>query len=134
MAENYFGGDLLELKVEHPTLGSKTLEPKANEDSEFDAGGIRINDDDSHITGSGNIILSGTRVRPYLQVTVATNEEINVFLREWAGSATLATITYTHINGDVFRGMAIPVGDIKPSNQNATVQVKLAGSGTFVKI
>lgn len=134
MAEKYFGGDLLELKVEHPTLGSKTLEPKANEDNESDAGGIRMNDDDSQITGTGSIILSGTRTRPYLQVIVATNDVITKYLEDWAESAELATITYTKINGDVHRGKAIPVGDIKPSQQNATVQVKLAGSGKFVKI
>lgn len=130
----YFGGDITELKVEHPTIGSFTVEPKANEDTEQDMGGIRMNDDDSQITGAGTIILSGTRTRPYLQVTVATNEEITAKLTEWAESAELATITFTHINGDVKRGKAIPVGDIKPSSLNATVQIKLAGSGKFVKI
>jgi len=131
---SYFGGDVTELKVEHPTIGSFTLEPKANEDTESDRGGIRMNDDDSQITSSGNIILSGTYSRPYLQVTVATNSEITDKLVEWAESADLATITYTLINGDVMRGKAIPVGDIKPSTLNATVQIKLAGSGKFVKI
>jgi len=130
----YFGGDITELKVEHPTIGSFTLEPKANEDTESDRGGIRMNDDDAQITGAGNIILSGTRVRPYLQVTVATNNEITEKLVQWAESAEEASITYTLINGDVIRGKAIPVGDIKPSTLNATVQIKLAGSGTFVKI
>jgi hypothetical protein len=131
---NYFGGDVVELKVEHPTIGSFTLEPKANEDTESDRGGIRMNDDDSQITGAGNIILSGTRTRPYLQITVATNNELTEKLIQWSESSELASITYTHINGDVVRGKAIPVGDIKPSTLNSTVQIKLAGSGKFVKI
>lgn len=130
----YFGGDVQELKVEHPTIGSFTLEPKANEDTESDRGGVRINDDDAQVTSTGSIILSGTRTRPYVQITVATNDEITDKLVKWAESAELATITYTLITGDVIRGKAIPVGDIKPSTLNATVQIKLAGSGKFAKI
>lgn len=130
----YFGGDIVELKVEHPTIGSFTLEPKAGEDAEVDRGGIRMNDDDASITAAGNIILSGTRTRPYIQVTVATNDEITANIVAWAESAELATITFTLINGVVMRGRAIPVGDIKPSTQNATVQIKLAGSGEFQSI
>lgn len=130
----YFGGDITELKVEHPTIGSFTVEPKAKEDTESDSGGIRMNDDDAQITAAGTIILSGSRTRPYIQVTVATNDEITKKIEDWAESAELATITYTHINGVVKRGKAIPVGDIKPSTQNATVQVKLAGSGKFQTI
>ena len=134
MANRFFGGDILELKVEHPTLGSFVLEPKAGEDTESDQGGIRIEDDDAGTTSSGKMILSARRTRPYIQVTVATNSEINEKLIGWAESAELATVTYTLINGDVFRGLAIPVGDIKPSTLNATIQIKLAGSGKFAKI
>lgn len=130
----YFGGDIIELKVEHPTVGSFTLEPKANEDAEFDSGGIRMSDDDAMITAAGNVILSGTRTRPYIQVTVAINDDLLDNIIAWVESAELATITMTMINGTVKRGKAIPVGDIKPSTQNSTIQLKLAGSGKFETI
>ncbi len=130
----YFGGDLKELKVEHPTLGSFVFEPKAGEDVEGNRGGVRINDDDAQVTAAGNIIMSGSVQRPYIQPTLAWNDEVDDYLNKWAASAELATTTYTLINGDVYRGKTIPVGDIKPSTLNATIQVKLAGSGTFQKI
>lgn len=131
---SFFGGDIKEFKVEHPTLGSFVFEPKANEDTESNRGGVRINDDDNGLTASGSIILSGSVTRPYIQPTLAWNNEVDDFLNEWAASAELATTTYTLINGDVFRGKTIPVGDIKPSTLNATIQVKFAGSGVFQKI
>lgn len=130
----FLGGDIKELKVEHPTLGSYIFEAKANEDTESNKGGVRINDDDNGITAAGTIILSGTNTRPYIQVTLAVNNEAEEFITNWAESMKLATITYTLITGDVFRGSAIPVGDIKPSTLNATMQVKMAGSGKFQKI
>lgn len=131
---SFFGGDVKELKVEHPTLGSKVFEPKSAEDTESNRGGVRINDDDNGVTAAGSIILSGSVTRPYLQVTVAIDDDREDYLNEWAASAELATITYTLITGTVFRGLAIPVGDLKPSTLNATMQVKFAGSGKFQKI
>lgn len=128
------GGDIIELKAEHPTLGSFVFEPKANEDTESNRGGIRINDDDNGITAAGTIILSGSYTRPYLQVTLANNDESEKYMTDWAESMEEATVTYTLISGDVYRGKAIPVGDLKPSTLNATMQVKIAGSGKFQKI
>ena len=130
----YFGGDLKEFKVEHPTLGSFLFEPKGGESVEGNRGGVRINDDDAQITAAGNIILSGSVTRPYIQPTLAWNSEVEEFLNKWAASAELGTTTYTLINGDVYRGKTIPVGDIKPDTFNATIQVKFAGSGVFQKI
>ena len=131
---SFLGGDIKELKVEHPTLGSFIFEAKANEDTESNKGGIRVNDDDNGITAAGTIILTGSYTRPYIQVTLAMNNETEKFITDWAESLKLATITYTMITGDVFRGSAIPVGDLKPSSLNATMQVKLAGGGKFQKI
>lgn len=131
---SFTGGDIKEFKAEHPTLGSYVFEPKANEDTESNKGGIRVNDDDNAITSSGTIIVSGSYTRPYLQVTLANNDESEKFINDWAESMALATVTYTLISGDVYRGSAIPVGDLKPSTLNATMQVKFAGSGKFTKI
>ena len=56
------GGDILEITFNHPTLGSGIIFPKAAEDSTFDLGGFRSNDDAAGVDGSGEMIDQSDRV------------------------------------------------------------------------
>lgn len=131
------GGDITEVTYNHPTIGSGTLFIKANEDSTFEPGGFRSNDDANGVTGSGEMIDQMNRVRSGFEVTVAwdmntRNDIENVVLM--VGSPVLADWTVTHINGTVWGGKGKPVGDISGNANNATFVLKVAGGGNFSKI
>ena len=51
------GGDVLELRVNHPTLGSRVFFPKSGEDNNLDLGGFRNEDDANMVTASGEAIV-----------------------------------------------------------------------------
>lgn len=131
------GGDILEITFNHPTLGTGILFPKAAEDSTFDLGGKRSNDDANMIDGSGAMIDQINLVRWSFEQTIAwdmnTREDVGR-LSELAGDPVLADWTITHINGTVWGGKGKPVGDVQGNGNAATFTLKLGGSGRLKKI
>jgi hypothetical protein len=131
------GGDILEITYNHPSLGSGVLFAKANEDSTFDEGGFRSNDDESMVDGGGNMIDQINRVRWSFESTISwdmNNREELAKLVAMAGSPAPADWTITHINGSVFSGKGKPVGDLKANGNQATMPLKLSGGGILKKI
>lgn len=133
----FVGGDILEITVNHPTVGSFTLDPKGAEDGTFDPGGIRKNDDANSVTGSGQDITIMNRVRWSVETTVGwdmvTNEEMEK-LAQIAASPVPAQFTFSHISGAIYKGTGSVVGDIQPNSNAATIGVKFAGGGTLSKL
>ena len=130
------GGDITELRVNHPTLGSLVFEVKANEGNTYDPGGNRTNDDANAIATNGKLIRSITKVRAELNVMVANDQNtVNTadFLAKLSGSPVESEWTFTVINGTIWKLTGSPVGDIKPDVMMATVSIKIAGS-TCIKI
>jgi len=131
------GGDILEVTFNHPTLGSGIIFPKAAEDSTFDPGGFRSNDDDGMIDGSGQMIDELTRIRWSLESTIAwdmNSREDLTKLVALNSDPVLAEWTFTHINGTVWGGQGKPVGDMKGNGKAATFPLKIAGGGVLQKI
>lgn len=131
------GGDILEITYNHPTLGSGSWKPKAAEDSTFDPGGFRGNDDDNQVDGGGNSIRQLNQVRWSFEGTVAwdgnsTNELEQA--EQLAAHPVEADWTFTSINGTVWGGKGSPVGDIKGAGNSATMEIKIAGGGKLKKI
>jgi hypothetical protein len=131
------GGDLIEITYNHPTLGSGVLYPKSGEDSTFDGGGFRNNDDSNGIDGGGRAIFQKNRVRWMVESTVSwemaiANEAEKI--KQLAGDPVDATWTITHINGTVWQGKGQPVGDIQPNGSAATFTLKISGGGELEKI
>lgn len=131
------GGDIIEITFNHPTLGSGIIFPKAAEDSEFDLGGFRSNDDDEGVDGSGEMIDQLTQKRWSFSGTIAwdmnTREDLEK-LTLLAGDPVQADWTVTHINGAVYGGKGKPVGDMKGNGNAATFPLKIAGGGKMKKI
>ncbi|MCE3278019.1 MAG: hypothetical protein K0S44_210 [Bacteroidetes bacterium] len=131
------GGDITEITWNHPTKGSGVLKPKSNEDSTFDEGGIRGNDDANMITTGGQSIRQLNRVRWSFEGTMSWDmnsaDEVKQ-MRDLAGDPVEATFTISHINGTVWKGTGSPVGDIQGNANTATFNLKIAGSNDLKKI
>lgn len=137
------GGDVLEANFNHPTLGSGTFFPKANEDSTFDLGGFRSNDDANMIDGGGRMIDQINRVRWSVEMTIASdmgstgnpNASSDLeMLKLLASSPVQADWTISHVNGTVWKGKGKPVGDIQANGNAGTIGFKVAGGGEMKKI
>lgn len=130
------GGDILEITYNHPTLGNGVIFCKAAEDSTFDLGGVKSNDDAGGIDGGGRMITQLNRVRWSVSVTVAWDMQLNLDLEKLtalAGSPLDATYTISHINGAIYSGTGRPVGDVAGNGNAATFSLKLAGGGELKK-
>ncbi len=123
------GGDFTEIRFTHPTVGTGSFFPKANEGNTLDLGGIRTNDDANQIDGSGNLILQKNRVRGSFECLVAndanTRNDIDVAC-QLSESPELADWTISHISGVVYGFTGTPVGDIALDSNAATFTLKVA--------
>lgn len=131
------GGDVKEITYNHPTLGSGAFFPKSGEDSTFDPGGYRSDDDENGVDGSGEMIDKMNLKRWSCEVTLGSDMNTRVDLlrvSDLAESPVLASYTVTHVNGTVWAGKGKPVGDVKHNGNAATLPLKLAGSGRMKKI
>jgi len=131
------GGDIVEITYNHPTLGSGTLFPKASEDSTYDLGGPRGNDDANMVTGNGQTIRQLNNVRWTFEVTLAwdmNSKEDLEKLTKMAGDPDEADWTFSHINGTIYSGKGSPVGDIKGNGNTSTTPLKVSGGGKLKKI
>ena len=133
----YTGGDLVEITVNHPTLGNFNFSTKSGEAYTLDPGGRRSEDDDSLVTGNGDMIDKVTQKRwsfegPLMADFISANETEN--LPKLAASPELGTWTFTHISGVTWRGRGKFVGDIKIDTSEATMPVKIAGSKSLEKL
>lgn len=131
------GGDIIEITYNHPVIGSGVFYPKSSEDSTFDTGGFRSNDDDKSIDGAGNMIDQITRGRWSFAGTISWDANVAQELEQLVALCTspvLGTYTFTSINGTVYQGLGKPVGDIKGNGNTAQASVKFAGSGQMQQI
>ena len=135
---SYVAGDILEITYNHPVIGSGTLYCKANEDSQFDKGGYRSEDDDAMVTGDGQIIDKINRKRwsyeaPPIAWDMTETDELDK-LCELAASPIPADWTITSISGAIWGGKGKPVGDLKGATNTGQIPLKLAGGGVLKQI
>lgn len=131
------GGDITEIRYNHPSLGSGVWFPKAGEDSTFDLGGIRGNDDANSIDGGGRSIRQLNRVRWSCEATISWDMNNSGELdqaKKLAANSVEAEWTISHINGSVWKGIGAPVGDIQGNGNAATFSIKISGGGELKKI
>lgn len=131
------GGDILEVTYNHPTLGSGVFYPKSNEDSTFDLGGFRGQDDANMIDGGGRNMRQLNRVKWSFEILCAwdmntVNELQN--LTDMAKDPQEADWTITSVNGSVWKGKGAPVGDHNGNGNPATFTVKVSGGDVLKKI
>lgn len=131
------GGDIIEITFNHPTVGSGVILPKASEDSTFDLGGFRSNDDVNMVAGNGEMIDQMNRVRWSLETVIAWDMNTRGDLEklvELAESPVEAEWTITNINGTVYGGTGKPVGDMQGNGNAATFTLKISGGNKLKKI
>ena len=133
----FTGGDIVEITSKHPTLGSITLFPKSSEDSTFNPGGFRGEDDMAKIAGDGSSIRTLNRNRWAVELPIAWDmndaNEIDK-LTALAGSPVESDWTFSHMNGTVWGGKGSPVGEIPGNANTAIITLKLSGGGELKKI
>jgi hypothetical protein len=126
----YTGGDTIEMRYTHPTLGSDTFFFKASEDGTIDPGGLRSNDDDNGITGAGQFIDQMNRRRASFETPPIAHDQIDKdelnMLVKLAASPQLADWTITNVSGAIWGGKGKPVGDIQANTNTALITVKIA--------
>ncbi len=131
------GGDIIEITFNHPTLGNGTIYPKSAEDSTYELGGFRNNDDANSIDGAGGAINTKNRVRWSFEVPIAWNMQTDQELEKMialAGDPVSSDWTFTNINGTVYAGNGTPVGDLQGNGNASTFPLKIAGGGRLKKI
>lgn len=131
------GGDITEIQFNHPTIGTGFLFPKASEDSMFDLGGFRTNDDSDNVDGSGRTIRKLNRTRWSFTVLVAWDMNVAKDLEkvmQMAGDPVEAVWTISHVNGSVYQGTGSPVGDYDGNGNAATFPLNVSGGGRLRKI
>lgn len=127
------GGSIIEITYNNPEVGSGTFYPKESEDSTYDLGGIRTQDDANMIDGAGRAIYQMNKVRWSFAVKTAWDMDALDLEAMSALSASLreTTMTFTNINGTIYKGTGKLVGDIQGNGNTATVDFKASGSGVM---
>lgn len=134
----YYSGDTRAITINHPTLGSATIQAKAGEVFTYDIGGIRKSD--IFVTGQGTGMYKMNNV-PWevsgpiaWDMTGATNgiNEIE-FLEQLSASNEEATFTFQNINGSTYQGSGSIKTDIKGDTQESTIQFTAGGGGKLTK-
>lgn len=131
------GGDIIEITYNHPTIGSGTIYPKAGEDSTYDLGGFRADDDANNVDGSGEMITSLTRKLWSFEATVAWDQNVRKDLENitaLAADPVPANWTFSCINGITYAGKGRPVGDVQGNGKAATFSMKVAGGGVLKQL
>jgi hypothetical protein len=121
-------GDLLEARVQHPTLGNHVFYPKSNESVSRDPGGFRTNDDANQITSAG-MITQINRVRGHMEMVVANDDNIRLdadFVASLMKDPVDGEWTFSHVSGVTYGGTGRPVGDIQPDLNAGTFTLKVA--------
>jgi len=130
------GGDVLEVKFSHPTIGQGSFFAVANQGNTFDPGGIRTADDAAMIDSSGEPVWQMNRVRGHFEILISNDMDVREDVQkvvQLASSGDQADWTVSLINGTVWSGKGKPVGDIAPDINASTLTLKVA-SGGFKKI
>lgn len=126
------GGDFIEVRVSHPTLGDHTFYPKSNEGNTFDPGGVRAVDDANMITGNGaETIDQLNRVRSSFEIVCANDmneREDSQFAAALGGDPVPGQWTISHISGVTYGLTGRPVGDIQVDTNAGTFTLKVAGA------
>jgi hypothetical protein len=129
-------GDLLEVTYNHPTIGSGVFYPKANTDSTYNTGGFINGDSEDGITSNGQLIQEKTRIRAFFQMSIEndmnTRKDLET-LKKLAADPAPANYTFSVVNGSVYSGAGIPVGNLDANVKTGLIDLKVV-FGSLKKI
>lgn len=129
------GGDITEISWSNPDLGSGFFFPVAGEDSTYDLGGIRANDD-GILDGAGRLINSMNR-KPWMFSVLVANDMVNNNEFEAASAIAQSTVdttwAFTNINGVTYQAQGTIQGTVELNGNKSTFTLKVVGGGNLVK-
>lgn len=131
----FFGGDLKEITVSTPTLGTITLKPKAAEDFTYDLGGLR--NTEIAMTGSAQAIYKKNMMPWKVSGPIAWDMITALELQslcQVAANNEEADFTFTNVNGSVYGAKGTIGGDLEGNVNNSTVPTTFSGGGSLTKI
>ena len=99
------GGDITEISVNHPELGSGFFYPKSGESFELDPGGLVNDDEENGIAGNGVGIVKKTRKRWSVEGTLSwdmRNSADLAYYRALEESRFEADFTFESSNGTIW--------------------------------
>lgn len=125
------GGDIREISWSNAN-GSGYFFGVAGEDSTYDLGGLR-SDDNGAVDGAGRYINQLNQM-PWMLQAVVSNNMYSTFPELEAAKAIAAypgdtTFTWTNVNGVSYTGVGTVVGDIQLNANKSTFTLKLKGGG-----
>jgi len=123
------GGDTINAKVIHPTIGSHSFSFKSDEDATVKLGGFKSDDDEGGITGDGQFIDKLTRTRGVFETPPVSwdqigNNELGI-LQDLASSPDLGDWTITNVSGAIYGGLGKPVGDLAGNTNTGLIPLVL---------
>lgn len=131
------GGDIIEITWNNEIEGSGTFYCKSGEDSTFEPGGYRTEDDDTGVDGGGNPIYKMINKRWSFEAPIAWDmqvaNELDVLAKLHA-SVVETDFTIASINGTIWGGKGKPVGDLPGNGGSSTIPLKLQGGKKLKKI
>lgn len=122
-------GDIKEVAVDHPELGSRVFAFKSSEDATRRKGGYVSADNDDGITSTGTMIDVMNMKRWQMELVIGCSDDDYDFVVDLAASPVLGTWTFQNQANKVSTGEGKPVGDIEKNDQAGTMTLKLAGGG-----
>lgn len=129
---SFVGGDILELVAQNPDAGSFKFSVKAGESATANKGGLRNNDDNNGVTGSGQPIWQVNRMRWSFEGPVSVDflsgngfDDLDIL----ASSTKDTTWTIKHVSGQIYKGLGRIVGEIPVDTNTAQATVKIQGGG-----
>lgn len=129
------GGDITELQCNHPNLGIFTFYPVSGEDSTYDLGGFRTDDNMDDMDGGGNPIFKVNRKRASFETAIAWDMGGNATLEDvvnMAGDPAQGTWVATNINGVVYKIVGKPVGDLQGNGNTSRFSLKISGASLSI--
>lgn len=109
------GGDIHEVSISNPDVGTVFYSPMSGESNEINFGGIQ-SEDNKAVTASGTLVNSFKRVPGMTEIVVASNESGNEEYQKTvliAASTKESIMTIAMVTGVVYKASGVVQGELK---------------------
>lgn len=127
-------GDTLELSVNHPTVGARNLNVKAEEDINLDAGGYKSQ---TNMNGNGTGH-EQKNAKPWkitgLMIESEPGDDTLEFIQAIQDATEAAVFTWEHTNGTIYKGTGTFQGDVLHNTNSGYIPCEIGGAGRLEKL
>jgi hypothetical protein len=123
------GGDVKQISIDHPELGSRLLTPQSGEDFTIIKGGYQNADTETNVSATGKRIYQKNWIPWSVSGKIVLESGDHDYLQDMATNPKEAVIGFLYMNGQIRVGKGSVVGGIDGETQTHTMTVKFSGSG-----